>query len=606
MKTNTDASGGVLLGIEGGGTRLVALAVEETGGVLRRIEGGPANVCLLSDRQLLRQFKSIRAQMPAPRALGIGLAGARTDADKNRVREAARQVWPGVPCYATNDLETGLMAEKELPGVKARVLVLSGTGSCCFGRTPRKSIRVGGWGHILGDHGSGYDIALQGLKAVVRHYDSGAGDTVLAQKILRAVQLNDPEDLVAWIQEAGKNQVASVAVAVFEAAKAGDKAAREILGNAADILAEDGVRCAGLLVKRKDPVQFVLAGSVLLKQPAFARQVGNKLKALWPRAYVTALQRESAWGGVELARVAAKLPPGKIARPVPMSVADAASPPADLQKLVLSPTETRNPRSMNLDKLSPLDGVTLMLSEESRTPEALLKEREKIAAAVELVVGAFKRGGRLFYVGAGTSGRLGVLDASECPPTFNVSPEMVQGIMAGGQRALWDSVEGAEDDAAAGALAVRFRGVSKKDVLLGIAASGRTPFVWGALREAQQRGAATVLLAFNPHLTVPRGAEPDLVITPDLGPEVLTGSTRLKAGTATKLVLNAITTIAMVQLGKVKSNLMIDVKASNIKLQDRAARILQQLSGTNYGEARAALAASAWNIQRAWDSLKAK
>jgi N-acetylmuramic acid 6-phosphate etherase len=221
-------------------------------------------------------------------------------------------------------------------------------------------------------------------------------------------------------------------------------------------------------------------------------------------------------------------------------------------------------------------------------------------------VRAFEQGGRLFYAGAGTSGRLGVLDASECPPTFRTPRDMVQGIIAGGPTALWSSVEGAEDDATAGSRAVASRGVTRRDIVVGIAASGRTPFVWGALGEARRRGAATVLLCFNPHVTIARGERPTLVIAPDVGPEILTGSTRLKAGTATKIVLNVFTTLAMVRLGKVRSNLMIDVKASNTKLRDRAVRIVQELTKADHGAARAALEKTGWNIQEACAGLESR
>jgi N-acetylmuramic acid 6-phosphate etherase len=205
----------------------------------------------------------------------------------------------------------------------------------------------------------------------------------------------------------------------------------------------------------------------------------------------------------------------------------------------------------------------------------------------------------LFYVGAGTSGRLGVLDASECPPTFRTDPELVQGIIAGGQTAIWQAVEGAEDDLQAGARAIEYRGVKRGDTVVGIAASGRTPFVWGALREAKRRGASTVLLCFNPHLVIPRKDRPNVVIAPKIGPEILTGSTRLKSGTATKLVLNIFTTLAMVRMGKVLGNLMVDVKASNVKLRDRAVRIVRELTGADYATAEASLVKTDWKITAA-------
>jgi N-acetylmuramic acid 6-phosphate etherase len=180
-----------------------------------------------------------------------------------------------------------------------------------------------------------------------------------------------------------------------------------------------------------------------------------------------------------------------------------------------------------------------------------------------------------------------------------VPPEQVQGIIAGGQKAIWSSVEGAEDSSVDGAAAIQHRGVSRRDVVLGIAASGRTPFVWGALAAAKARGAQTILLCFNPSLRIPRSGRPGLVIAADVGPEVLTGSTRLKSGTATKIILNTLTTLAMVRLGKVQGNLMVDLNPSNVKLRDRAVRIVQALTGAAAPAARSALEKSKWNVQSA-------
>ena len=271
----------------------------------------------------------------------------------------------------------------------------------------------------------------------------------------------------------------------------------------------------------------------------------------------------------------------------------------------MSPTEQRNPRSLKLDRLSVSESVELMLAEETRTLRGLRAERRNIERAVELIGRAVKRGGRLLYLGAGTSGRLGVLDASECPPTFGCRPGQVQGIIAGGPTALWRSIEGAEDDAFAGASAIRVRRVGPRDVVVGIAASGRTPFVWGGLVEAKVRGAQTVLVCFNPYLQIPRAIRPHVVIAPNVGPEILTGSTRLKAGTATKLLLNMFSTLAMVRAGKVVSNLMVDVRASNVKLRDRATRIVRELAGVDYPTAEAALRKTRWNVRATLKRLAA-
>jgi N-acetylmuramic acid 6-phosphate etherase len=240
-------------------------------------------------------------------------------------------------------------------------------------------------------------------------------------------------------------------------------------------------------------------------------------------------------------------------------------------------TEQRLAESMNLDSLSVADAVALMHAQDIRAVEAVGREQNSIAQAVTIVVDQLRAGGRLIYVGAGTSGRLGVLDASECPPTFRTDPDMVQGIIAGGDAAMFRSQEGAEDSAEAGATAIIAKAVNAIDVVLGIAAGGTTPFVHGAMRQARASGAKTIFLTCA---QATREEPPtDLVIRPLVGPEVVTGSTRLKAGTATKLVLNAITTIAMVQLGKVYENLMVDLRASNAKLRDRAIRIICAVTG---------------------------
>ncbi len=270
----------------------------------------------------------------------------------------------------------------------------------------------------------------------------------------------------------------------------------------------------------------------------------------------------------------------------------------------ISPTEQRHPKSMKLDRMPLGKAISLMLSEDAKISRKLLQESGKIKRVTKAIVRAFRRGGRLFYVGAGTSGRLGVLDASECPPTFRSPPEMVQGIIAGGHGALRKSVEGAEDDVNAGAKAIVERAVNSRDVVIGIAASGTTPFVWGALREARRRKATTTLLCFNPHLRIPREFQPTIVIAPDLGPELLTGSTRLKAGTATKLLLNIFSTLAMVKSGKVISNLMVDLNPSNSKLRQRAVRIVQELTGADDARARKSLEQSGWLVKKAVARLK--
>jgi N-acetylmuramic acid 6-phosphate etherase len=590
----------ILLGIETGGTKTIAIAAGAGLREVARVELGPANLRLISDKDFLALLKRIKTQTPAPAAIGIGLPGMRTETDERRVKGLLAKIWPGVPNKVTHDLELALQAaEVEEPSARhlAKVVVLSGTGSCCFGRAADgRATKLGGWGHFLGDKGSAYDIAIRACRAAVFYFDRDGEWTALGRGILRDLLLNEPNDLIAWVQAADKKQIAALAPVVFEAWKKNDLHAREIIETAAHGLAADAVKCAARLENSDATVQFVLAGSVLLKQPRFADLVADGIRKAWPQAVVTPLKREGAWGGVNLAK-------SLVGKVVEKKMQDLQPPIPTKVGLEKSPTEMRNPRSIKLDKLSSKDAVELFLNEERFVTKGLLKIAPEIARALDLVSNALKKGGRLFYVGAGTSGRLGVLDASECPPTFRSPPEQVQGIIAGGQPALWKAVEGAEDDPDAGARAITGRGVDRGDVVVGIAASGRTPFVWGALAEAKKRKARVMLLCFNPNLHLPKEPKLDLLLAADVGPELLTGSTRLKSGTATKLVLNILTTMSMVRLGKVASNLMIDLNPSNVKLRDRAIRIVSEITDASRDHSEAALEQSGWIVKTALKKL---
>jgi N-acetylmuramic acid 6-phosphate etherase len=267
---------------------------------------------------------------------------------------------------------------------------------------------------------------------------------------------------------------------------------------------------------------------------------------------------------------------------------------------VLDPriTEHRNPRSASIDLASALEIVEIINSEDRTVADAVATQKAQIAQAVETTERAFRAGGRLIYAGAGTSGRLGVLDAAECPPTFGVPPEMVQGLIAGGHAALLRAQEGAEDNPEGGARDVDALAIGDKDFLIGIAASGSTPYVHGALARARERGARTAILACTPPPAAVL-AVADIAIVPITGPEVVTGSTRMKAGTATKLVLNMITTGAMIRIGKTYGNLMVDLKATNAKLRDRSERILVEVCEIDRTEARRLLSESGGSVKTA-------
>jgi N-acetylmuramic acid 6-phosphate etherase len=506
------------------------------------------------------------------------LAGCGAD-DRPALERLCAEVWPGAKIVAGSDRESGLAAAL---GSGDGIVVNAGTGASVTGRRGDRIEKAGGWGHILGDAGGGYFLSVQALRLVLREYDLHRGEAQFTASILRALSLNNRDDLVRWAQTADKMEIATLSPIVFEAARNGDPNVVKIIEEGAEVLTEYVGAVAsrlGLLAPK-----VILLGGLFQRDSLYVAAFRRRLKKNLSDARVgmseQSLELGAAWLAAELQER------GTVSF-------ERRSPEAE--NLAIALTEGRNPRSENLETLSAQEFVELFVEEEKFVQEALRKEVGALGRAVEMVTGALRKGGRLFYVGAGTSGRLGVLDASEIPPTFGAAPEMVQGIVAGGATALHRSVEGAEDEPGGGALAIDERGVTGADLVCGITASGRTPFVLGALAEAKKRGAQTILLTCNPARK--RGESFDLEIDLATGPEILTGSTRLKAGTATKIALNILSTGAMVALGKVRGNLMIDLVITNEKLRDRAARLVAELGKCDYAEACERLQTNGWNLR---------
>lgn len=598
----------ITLGLEGGATRTTVLMVDQNDQALASFTVGPANIRLTNSGDLEAHFRGIKERLPHPPSMiGVGLAGVRLPSDHERLRHAVERVWPNIPCATSDDLITALEAVDWRPACPAQVLVLSGTGSCCFGRHRNGSrSRLGGRGHILGDRASACDIAQRTLRALINAYDTDPDHTwpPLGADILSHLQMNEPEDLIDWSLEVPKNELASLAIPIFEAARLRqDPVATTVLNQAAETLARDAIACAEHIATDRERVQFIFNGAVLLKNPDFQDQVRDFIRQGWRNSDISALERPSVWGSINLARTASEKTSSQdttaISTPSPHT--DTWEPFCPVST---APTEQRNPKSSNFSELSIREGLELMLTEDANIPEAILPESAAIEWTIERVIHAFANGGRLIYCGAGTSGRLGVLDASECPPTFRSNPRMVQGIIAGGRSALWSAVEGAEDNPGEGTAAIIARNIGENDVVVGISASGQAPFVWGCLDEAKKRKAATVLFCVNP--AYKDHPLPDQVIAPSTGPELLTGSTRLRAGTATKLVLNAITTLAMTHSGKVTGNLMTDLNPSNVKLRQRAVSIVQEITKASEAEATSALKNSSWNVRQAISEISAK
>lgn len=589
------------LGIECGGTRTIALRLREDGQASHKREYPAANLRLIDDEQLGKLFQQIAERHENPRCVGVGMAGVRTQEDRNRVRRQARLAWPSAKMYITDDLETALAGAPESRH-SAQILIVSGTGSSCIGQSKDgRQVRVSGWGHLLGDEGGAYGIGLAGLRMMVREADREGKPSRLLQSLLRRLGLSSPDELISWCQNASKAAVAEVAVTIFSAWKRGHPGCREVIFQAVDFLAADAAACYERM-GRPARAQFLLSGGCFARQPRFWKAAAESLRKQAPGCEVSPILPDGAKGAALLAgkhgKVEAEKRSGKGLGLDAMRILPESTAP--------SPTESRHPGSMRLDRLSIQESIELMAAEDERLPAAILSQSAAIAKTIRWTAKSLRAGGRLFYAGAGTSGRLGVLDASECPPTFGVDAEQVQGVIAGGTPALQRAVEGTEDSATAGVWEMERRRVSEKDIVLGIAAGGKTPFVWGCLAAAKKARAKTVLLCFNPHLQFAPKAKPDLVICPQVGPEVLTGSTRLKAGTATKMILNMVTTLAMVRLGKVAQNLMIDLAPGNAKLRDRAVRILIELADCSAETAWKTLEANAWQVKKACRKLQSK
>src|ERR1043166_8451965 len=543
-----------ILGVEGGGTKTSWVLVERDENELRVLDQGklpPANFRLAKPDELRAIFRELPTEISRA---GIFLAGCGTEDDRQSLTRLCAEVWPQAKVIVGSDRDSGLAAAL---GNGDGIVVNAGSGSSVTGRRDKRIENAGGWGHILGDAGGGYFLSLQALRLILREYDLHRGEVQFTTKILRALSLNNLDELVRWAQTADKMEVAMLAPVVFEAAAGGDARVMEIIEEGARVLCEYteavGTRLHALAPK------VVLLGGLFQRDSIYNHAFRRRLKKTLPDARVTNSERAPEFGAAWLAGEMQTWPEIQ------------AEPAAEkIDDLAAALTEQRNPRSENLEKMSTHDLVKLFVEEEKFVDQALSGVIDDLASAIDLVAESMRKDGRLFYVGAGTSGRLGVLDASEIPPTFGASAELVQGIIAGGSTALHRSGEGAEDETSNGALAIDRRGVKSGDVVVGITASGRTPFVLGALAQAKSLGAKTILLSCNPARE--KKVNVDLAIDLAVGPEILTGSTRLKAGTATKIALNIISTGAMVALGKVRGNLMIDLNASSSKLRDRATR----------------------------------
>ncbi|PYJ01409.1 MAG: N-acetylmuramic acid 6-phosphate etherase [Verrucomicrobia bacterium] len=584
-----------ILGVEGGGTKTAWVLVESVAGEptpeFRILDQGklpPSNLRLTTPERLRQIFTELPTEIDRA---GVFLAGCGTEEDRRLLKEICLGIWPKAGIVTGSDRQSGLAAALDHGD---GIVVNAGSGSSVTGRRGDHIEKAGGWGHILGDAGGGYSVSIQALRLILREHDLRRGAIEFTAKVLHALSLNNLDELVRWVRRANKMEIAMLAPVVFDAATAGDPRMIEIIEEGARVLCEYTEAVASRLHVLAPKVALI--GGLFYRDSIYTHAFRRRLKKNLPDARMVVAERAPELGAAWLAaesgdHIDFRATPSK----------------SEIDSLAVALTEQRNPRSENLEKMSRRQLVDVFVEEEKFVQGALRAVVVELARAVEIVAESLRNGGRLFYVGAGSSGRIGVLDASEIPPTFGAPPELVQGVIAGGVTALYRSAEGAEDNETAGALVMDERRIKDIDVVIGISASGRTPFVVGALARAKQLSAKTILLTCNPTVAGVGDSGPpgspipattaDLMITLAVGPEIVTGSTRLKAGTATKIALNIISTGAMVALGKVRGNLMIDLHTTSTKLRDRAVRVVAELTESDYNSAREKLEASGWNLR---------
>ncbi len=573
-----------VIGVDGGASKTEAVVLAKNGQVLGRGQGGSANyhnVGLAAAKEALQ-----KAMTEALRAAGLSqtqvaaatwaLAGVGRAEDRRRFLDLAAELLPSIPVQIEHDALAALVGGL---GSRRGIVLIAGTGMIAYGEDGRREgARAGGWGTLL-DRGSGYALGLAALRAILAAEDGSDHPTRLAKLIQAALKLTDVTEIPNWlyVPERMVAEIAALAPYVLAEAEAGDMIAVDLAAQGVEALAGAVDAVARQLGLWGEPFPLVLSGGLLTTNAFYRRLVTQAVQSRIPHSQPQLPQADSAIGAARLALESLGYPLEAQSTGVATDASTWTS-------------EQRNVLTQNLDLQTTLEIVGLMHLADHQAVAAVRPLLPTIATVVEAVAGRMRHGGRLIYVGAGTSGRLGLLDASECPPTFNADPGQVIGLIAGGRMALTEAIEGAEDDRAAGANDLATLNVGPDDSVVGLAASGRTPYVIAALTEARRRGALTIALTCN--LPAPLTEPADYVIAPLVGPEVITGSTRLKAGTAQKLVLNMLSTAVMIRLGKTFGNLMVDVQQTNQKLQARARRIVAQACGIDEIRARAALDAS--------------
>lgn len=565
-----------VLAMEAGATATRAGLYDSRKRLCAELPGGPANSAAYGPEQtaaeLVRLGRALLTDRAGTVVLAAGVAGAALRAEQEALASILVRDLPVDYVRVTTDVHPLLLANTSQPPA---VLAVAGTGSCVLGLDARQSaVRIGGRGSVMGDSGSAYAVAVRALRWAAQAADGLRPPTRLQSELPRAAGVDGFDALAAWSSLGAKWLIASLAPTVAECAQQGDAVAEACMRAEAQALAEQ-VRAACARVGLGPEGNPVLAWGGLLTHSPLYQALFEEALPEWSIAVPKITGHQAV---AELA-FAAEAPPW--ACEIQANPAGAVSEAAGLP-----PTEAMPPpEARTLDELTAAEIAALMVADHEQALRAVAAQCEPITKAVEWAAATIRNGRTLFYAGAGTSGRLGVLDASECPPTFGVEPDRVVGIIAGGDAALRSSIEGEEDSWEHGQRDLRTAGVQTGDLVIGIAASGTTPYVLAAIEAGRTAGARTVLLCCNPAAV----SKADLTIALPTGPEVLGGSTRLKAGTATKLVLNVISTGAMSRAGYVYRGLMVGMRPANEKLKRRAARIIAAIAGVSVQEGAALL-----------------
>ena len=585
-----------IMGVDGGGSKTSAVIINENGEELGRSKRGASNYHLMGIdhlRILLKEVMQASAEnagieLSQISAVFWALAGAGRPTEAEKLETLRRELLPDIPGGVINDALGALIGGT---GSRKGIVLISGTGTIAYGEDGSGKIaRAGGWGHTL-DYGSGYSIAQEALRAIVAAEDGRDLPTNLYEKMQKSLGVQNTDELIHWLYASERQvaEIAQLAPQVLNSAEEGDLLATDILLRAAESLARSVSAVSRRLNFKDKSFPLIFAGGLLQNSRFYSRLVSQSIRTRVPNARIQSAKADAAIGAALLARE-------KLGYPL---VANGSK---SVENGIAWASEERNILTKNFDLYPSITVAGLMHLEDTRAVSAVRDTLPEIAHTIDGIAERVRKGGRLIYVGAGTSGRLGTLDASECPPTFGTSPDEIFCIMAGGEKALTQAFEGAEDDSMMGGKEIADLQVNELDSVIGIAASGRTPYVIGALEEARKRGALTASVICN--LPAPLSENVDYVIAPLVGPEALAGSTRLKAGTAQKLVLNMLSTGTMVRLGKTYGNLMVDVAQHNIKLQNRAQRIVAQACNVDDKSAKEALLSTDRDIRAAIVRLK--